>query len=86
MVLKDPEQHASCMLSCFSHVRLSVTSWTVDHQAPLSVGFSRQEDWSGLPCSPPGDLPNPGIKPTSLMSPKDILATFYSLKKLLVLD
>ena len=38
-------------------------------QAPLSLGFSRQEHWSGLPCSPPGDLPNPGIKPVSLMSP-----------------
>ena len=35
------------------------------HQAPLSMGFSRQEYWSGLPCPPPGDLPNPGIKPAS---------------------
>ena len=42
---------------------------TVAHQTPLSVGFSRQEYWSGLPCPPPGDLPDPGIKPTSLMSP-----------------
>ena len=47
----------------------SVTPWTVDYQTPLSVGFSRQEYWSGLPCPPPGDLPNPGIEPTSLMSP-----------------
>ena len=39
------------------------------HQAPLSMGFSRQEYWSGLPFPPPGDLPNPGIKPASLMSP-----------------
>ena len=38
------------------------------HQAPLSVEFSRQEYWSGLPCPPPGDLPNPGIKPVSLAS------------------
>ena len=38
-------------------------------QAPLSMGFSRQEYWSGLPCPPPGDLPDPGIKPASLMSP-----------------
>ena len=45
------------------------TLWTVSHQAPLSMGFSRQEYWSGLPCPPPGDLPNPGLKPTSLMSP-----------------
>ena len=50
------------------------------------MGFSRQEDWSGVPCPPPGDLPNPGIKPMSLMSPEDILANSYSLKKLLVLD
>ena len=42
-----------------------VTSWTVAHQAPLSMGLSRQEYWSGLPCPPPGDLPNPGIKPGS---------------------
>ena len=42
---------------------------TVAHQAPLSIGFSRQEYWSGLPCPPPGDLPNPGIKPASLISP-----------------
>ena len=47
----------------------SAILWTAAHQAPLSMGFSRQEYWSGLPCFPPGDLPNPGIKPTSLMSP-----------------
>ena len=41
------------------------TPWTVAHQAPLSMGFSRQEYWSGLPCPPPGDLPNPGIEPRS---------------------
>ena len=39
--------------------------WTVAHQAPLSVGFSRQEYWNGLPCPPPEDIPNPGIKPGS---------------------
>ena len=48
-----------------SHVRLFVTPWTVAHQAPLSMGFSREEYWSGLLCPSPGDLPNPGIKPTS---------------------
>ena len=42
-----------------------MTPWTVPHQAPLSMGFSRQEYWSGLPCPPPGDLPDPGIKPAS---------------------
>ena len=57
------------MLSYFSCVRLFVTLWTVALQAPLSRGFSRQEYWSGLPCPPPGALPDPGIKPTSLMSP-----------------
>ena len=45
------------------------TPWTVPHQAPLSMGFSRQEYWSGLPFPPPGDLPDPGIEPRSLMSP-----------------
>ena len=48
-----------------SRVRLFATPWTVAHQTPLSMGFSRQEYWSGLPCPPPGDLPNPGIKPRS---------------------
>ena len=51
-----------CVLSHFNHVRLFATPWTVAHQAPLSVGFSRQEYWSGLPCIPPspGDLPTQG--------------------------
>ena len=48
-----------------NRVRLFVTPWTVSRQAPLSMGFSRQEYWSGLPLSPPGDLSDPGIKPTS---------------------
>ena len=46
----------------FSRVRLFATPWTVAHQAPPSVEFSRQEYWSGLPFPSPGDLPNPGIK------------------------
>ena len=46
-----------------------MTPRTVTHQAPLSMGFSRQEYWSEMPYHPPGDLPNPGIEPTSLMSP-----------------
>ena len=49
-----------------SHVRLFATSWTVAHQAPLSMGFSRQEYWSGLPSPPPGDLPDPGTEPPSV--------------------
>ena len=58
-----------CVLSHFSRVQLFVTPWTVAHQVPLSMGFSRQEYWSGLPRPPPGDLPNPGIEPMSLRSP-----------------
>ena len=52
-------------LKLLSHVRLFVTLWTVAYQAPLSMEFSRQESWSGLPFPSPGDLPNPGIKPGS---------------------
>ena len=48
-----------------SHVRLFVTPWTIIYQAPWSLGFSRQEYWSGLPFPSPGDLPNPGIEPRS---------------------
>ena len=57
------------MSSRFSHVRFFATQWTIAHQTPLSMGFSRQEYWSGLPCPPQGDLLEPGIKPASLMSP-----------------
>ena len=59
----------ACVLSCFSRVWIFVTPWTVACQGHLSMGFSRQEYWSGLPCPPPGDLPHPGIKPVSLTSP-----------------
>ena len=48
-----------------SHVWIFGTLWTIARQTPLSMGFSRQEYWSGLPCPPPGDLPHPGIKPES---------------------
>ena len=58
-----------CMLSHFSHTWLFVILWTVARQVPLSMRFSRQESWSGLPGLPSGDLPNPGIKPASLASP-----------------
>ena len=57
------------VLTCFSHVQLFATPWTIACQAPLSMGFSRQEYWSGLPFPSPGDFPNPGIKPASRMSP-----------------
>ena len=60
-------------LSCFSCVRLFATLWTVARQARLSMGFSRQEYWSGLPCPPPGDRPNLGMEPTSLALKADSL-------------
>ena len=56
-----------CLLSCFSCVRLFVILWTVAHQFPLSMGFSRQEYCVAMP--PPGDLPDPLIKPVFLTSP-----------------
>ena len=57
------------MLNRFSHVRLLVTPWTVVRQVPLSMGFSRQEYWSGLPCPPPGDLSETAIKQVTPVSP-----------------
>ena len=57
------------VLSYFGCVQFFVTPWTITLQAPLSMGFSSQECWSGLPCPPPGDLSNPGIEPVSLTSP-----------------
>ena len=58
-----------CVLSLFSHVQFSATLWTAACQCPPSMGSSRQEYWSGLPSPPPGDLPDPRIELTSLMSP-----------------
>ena len=68
------EVRSSCMRMCsvcqlFSCIWLFATPWTIDHQTPLSMGFSRQEYWSGLPVPPPGDLPNPGIEPMSPVFP-----------------
>ena len=57
------------VLSHFGRVQPCETPWTAAHQAPLSMGVSRQEYWSGLPCPPAGDLPDPGAESTSLMSP-----------------
>ena len=62
--------HSVCyVLGCFSRFRLFAVPWTINLTASLTVVFSRQGYWSGLPQPPPGDLPNPGIKPMSLMSP-----------------
>ena len=59
---KEVKESESEVAQC---VRLFVTPWTVAYQAPPSMGFSRQEYWSGLPFPSPGDLPNPGIEPRS---------------------
>ena len=58
-----------CLLSRFSHVWLFATPWIAAHEGPLSMGFSKQEYWSGLPCPPPGDPPSAGFKPVSLTAP-----------------
>ena len=67
-LLVSEQDHPSCVL-LFSHVWFFVTPWTVAHHARLSMKFSRQEYWSGLPFPPSGNLLNPGIEPTSLVSP-----------------
>ena len=54
-----------CVLSHFRHVQLFATLWTIASQTPQSMGFSRQEYWSELPCPAPGDFPDPGIEPMS---------------------
>ena len=65
----------ACMLSRFSRVRLFATLWTVAYQVPPSMGFSRQEYWSGVPFPSPGDLPHPGIEPGSPALEADALAS-----------
>ena len=64
----ESEPTSVCVLSHFSRVRLFATPWTAAHQAPLSLGFSRQEYWSGLPCPPLRGLPDPGVVLLSLKS------------------
>ena len=59
-------------------IRLFADPWTIAHQTPLSMKFPRQEDESGLPFAAPGDLPKPGIKPTSLVSPA-LAGQFFTL-------
>ena len=70
---KDHKMRSSWIVCiCISHfscVQFFLTLWTVVHQAPLSMGFSRQEHWSGLPSPPPGALPDPEIEPTSPVLP-----------------
>ena len=62
-------RYASNMLNHFGCVQLVLTPWPVANQAPLSMGFSRKEYWSAVPCPPPGDLSNSGVEPASLTSP-----------------
>ena len=71
--------HATCMVCAqlLSHIRLPATPWTVARQAPLSMECSRQEYWSGLPFPAPGDLPEPGVKLSSLVSPA-LAARFFT--------
>ena len=57
--------HETLTINCCLVSPLCPTSWTAARQAPLSMGFPRQEHWSGFPIPPPGDLPDPGIKPRS---------------------
>ena len=82
--LENPINRGACQLQSIwsqvkvkslSLVRLFVTPWTVAYQAPPSVGFSRQEYWSGLPFPSPGDLPDPGIKPRSPSYQADALTS-----------
>ena len=68
----------ACMLSHFSHVQLYATPWTVACQAPLSIGFSRQEYWRGLPFLSQEDHPNLGIEPESLTSPAALAGGFFT--------
>ena len=76
----DPDA-CVCVLSHFNHVRLFVTPWTVAPQVPLSMGFCRQEYWSGLPCPSPGDLPDPGMEPEPVILRSPALASgFFTTK------
>ena len=67
-----------CVFSCLVMPDSCETFREVAHQAPLSMGFPRREYWSGLPFPPPGDVPDPGIKPTSLISPV-LTSSFFTI-------
>ena len=69
MRLRSLRVHACVCAQLLSHVQLFSTPWTVAHQAPQSMEFPRQEYWHGLPVPSPGDLPDPGIEPSSPVSP-----------------
>ena len=63
------------MLSCFSRVQLLATLWSIAHQAPLSMGFSKQEHWYGLPFPTSEDLPDPANRPAPLTSPELVVSS-----------
>ena len=65
----------ACMLRYYTRVQLFATPWTVAHQTPPSMEFSKQEYWSGLPFPSPGDLPDPGIEPRSPALQADVLSS-----------
>ena len=73
--LKSLLMKVKVKVKSLSHVQLFATPWTVACQAPLSMGFSRQEYWNGLPVPSPGDLLNPGIKPRSPALQADALSS-----------
>ena len=73
--LQTPSAVILSEVKSLSHVQLFVTPWTVAYQTPPSMGFSRQEYWSGVPLPSPGDLPNPGIEPGSLAFQADALTS-----------
>ena len=74
-LVKWYESERKLKVKSLSRVCLFATPWTVAHQAPPSMGFSRQEYWSGLPFPSPGDLPNPGIEPRSPALQADALTS-----------
>ena len=74
-IMLSEVSHMKVKVKSLSRVRLSVTPWTADYQAPPSMGLSRQEYWSGVPFPSPGDLPNPGIEPGSLTFQVDALTS-----------
>ena len=78
---REAAQCVSTVLCVLRHVQLFVIPWTVAHQAPLCMEFSRQEHWIGMSFPTPGDIPNPGIKPTSLASPA-LAGRFFTMRHL----
>ena len=75
MVHKEWKSLEYILVKSLSRVRLFATPWSIAHQAPLSMGYSRQEYWSGLPFPSPGDLPNPGTEPSSPVLQADALTS-----------